>query len=130
MLTCPTGEAQCHGLFPTNPVHEQATNDTARQVEAIHDCSVANVLNKGPAWIQFGDDRRPKYAERITHEICVSRMLGQNNPYRTVQVNNARPMTLTVHEPSEASAKHWLPVPLENQKVRDLLLHSVLPILG
>jgi hypothetical protein len=43
----PQEETRRDGLFPTNSVHQEATNNAAGEIKVIHYSAVTNVLGKG-----------------------------------------------------------------------------------
>lgn len=52
----PEEEAERHGLLAADLVHEESADDAAGKVEAVHDGSVADVLDEGVVWVELTDD--------------------------------------------------------------------------
>ena len=52
----PEEEAEGHGLLAANPVHEEAADDAAWEVEAVDHRAIADVLHQGVVGVQLGDD--------------------------------------------------------------------------
>jgi hypothetical protein len=54
----PEKEAQGHRLLATNAVHEKAADNATREVEAIHDSTIANILDDSVVGIKLTYDSR------------------------------------------------------------------------
>ena len=52
----PQGEAKGHGLLAADLVHEVTADDASGQVEAVDDCTEADVLNQSVLGAQLTDD--------------------------------------------------------------------------
>jgi hypothetical protein len=61
-------------LFPTNSVHQEATNNAAGEIKVVHYSAVTNILGKDIARIQLRDDcgredRMPQNRSRTMEEL-------------------------------------------------------------
>lgn len=99
----PTEEAHGHGLLATDAVHEDTSDNTTREVEAVDNSPESDVLDEGIVGIELANDGRRKDAEWVRDKV--------------------------VHEPGERSSEHRSPVPLDSKPIWDFVLHSVLAVL-
>ena len=120
----PEEETKGHGLLAADAVHEKATDQGTREVEAVDDGAVADVLHKSVVGVQRSDNGRAEDSKGVgLFRPCQSPDC-QNHPKSRVTYHKV------IHEPRKRSAKHGDPIALDDEPIRHLALHGVLAVLG
>lgn len=59
--------SETHGLTSTDPIHQESSHETTRQIKTVDNGTISNILNQCVVGIQLADDGGAEDAKRVRH---------------------------------------------------------------